>query len=106
MYASVRTYRSDPAKMEEQLQLIDEEFAPKLQREPGFCAYQVIDCGDGSLVTISCFRDRDAVERSVELAAAFVRERLADFDLERTDAKAGDIRISLAAEEVLEPAHV
>lgn len=106
MYASVRTYRSDPAKMEELPRIADEEFAPKIQEEPGFGAYQMIDCGDGTLVTVSCFRDRDGVDRSVELAAEFVRERLADHDIERTDARTGDIRVSLAAQEVLEPAHV
>jgi hypothetical protein len=106
MYASVRIYRSDPAKMDELLHIVDEEFAPKIQKEPGFCAYQVIDCGDGALVTVSCFREHEGVDRSVELAADFVRERLADYDIERTDAKAGAIRISLAAQEVLEPAHV
>lgn len=106
MYASIRIYRSDPAKMEELLRIVDEEFAPKIQDEPGFCAYQCVDCGDGSLVTISCFRDRDGVDRSVELAADFVRERLADYDIERVDARAGDIRVSLAAEEVLQPAHI
>jgi hypothetical protein len=106
MYASVRTYRSDPAKMDDLLRVVDEEFASRIQEEPGFCAYQVVDCGDGALVTITCFREREGVDRSVELAADFVRERLADYDIERTDAKAGEIRISLAAEEVLQPAHL
>jgi hypothetical protein len=106
MYASVRSYRTDPASMDELLHIADEEFAPKLREEPGFCAYQMIDCGDGVLVTVSCFRDREGVERSVELAADFVRDRLADYDIERTDVKGGNIKVSLAAEEVLEPAHV
>ena len=106
MYASVRTYRSDPARVEELLRIVDQEFTPKIQDESGFCAYQVIDCGDGNLVTVSCFRDQDGVERSAELAADFVRDSLADFDIERTDLKGGAIRISLAAQEVLEPAHV
>lgn len=106
MYASIRTYRCDPAQMEELLGIVDADFVPKISDQPGFCAYQVCDCGDGSLVTISCFREAEQAESSTRLATEFVQEKLADFEIERTDAKAGALRISVAAQEVLEPAHV
>jgi hypothetical protein len=106
MYASVRTYRCDPAQMEDLLRIVDEEFVPRISDQPGFCAYQVCDCGDGDLVTISCFQEAEQAENSTRLASEFVAESLSDFDIERTDAKAGALRISEAAEQVLEPAHV
>ena len=55
MYASVRTYRSDPAKMDELLGKLDEIFMPRVTQADGFCGYQAIDSGDGRLATVSCF---------------------------------------------------
>ena len=106
MYASVRTYRSDPAKMDELLGIVDSDFVPTISDLPGFCGYQVIDCGDGSLVTISCFTSAEGVDASVEAAGKFVSERLADYDIERIDARNGAMRISVAGQAMLEPAHV
>ena len=40
------------------------------------------------------------------MAGEFVADRLSEFDIERTDAKAGEARVSVAAQEMLEPAHV
>ena len=106
MYASVRTYRCDPSQADEILSRADEEFAPKIAEEPGFCAYQMVDCGDGWFVTVSEFETHDQAEHSVEMAGEFVRDRLSEFEIERTDAKAGEARVSVAAKEMLEPAHV
>jgi hypothetical protein len=106
MYASVRTYRMQPDQVEELLGIVDAEFVPKISEQPGFCAYQVCDCGDGDVLTISCFTEAEQAEQSTRLASEFVQQRLSDYSIERTDAKAGALRISVAAEEVLEPAHV
>ncbi len=106
MYASVRTYRCDPAQFDEMVKIADEEFAGRIAEEPGFRAYQILDCGDGDFVTVSEFDTREQAEHSVEMAAVFVRDRLSDFDIERTDAKSGEARVSVAAQEMLEPAHV
>jgi hypothetical protein len=105
MYASVRRYRCDPAAIDELMHIIDDEFAEMLTDQAGFCDYQAVDCGDGALMTITLFRDRDGVERSNEIAADFVRNRLADYDIERTDVTAGEVLVSRAAADVLEPAH-
>jgi len=106
MYASVRSYRVDPGSVGEIMRRVDEEFAPTLSREPGFVSYQVIDTGEESLVTVTVFHDEAGVEASVMKAAEFVRDRLSDMDIERVDAKSGSIGVSLATDEVLEPAHV
>ena len=106
MYASLRTYRCEPDQMEDLLGIVDSDFVPMISERPGFCGYQVVDCGDGVLVTISCFRTPEEAEDSVALAGNFVAEKLPEFDLERTDAKGGEIRVSTAAQEMLEPAHV
>ena len=38
----------------------------------GFVAYQALDCGDGTCITITTFRDEEGADNSVALAAAFV----------------------------------
>ena len=50
MYATVRTYRADPAQMDELLHILDQDFVPQISERPGLCGYQAIDSGDGTLV--------------------------------------------------------
>lgn len=105
MYCSVRRYRTDPSQIDEIMHRIDEGFCEQLEREPGFVAYQALDCGDGTCITITTFRDEEGAEDSVALAAAFVRDRLSDIEIERVDAFAGETKVSRAIAEMLEPAH-
>lgn len=102
MFATVRTLRTRAAGMEEVLRILDEEFVPQLRERPGFCAYHAIDAGQGSLVTVSVFRSRAEAERSTEIAADFVRERLRDFEIERVDVRSGAVMVSAATPELLE----
>jgi hypothetical protein len=106
MYASVRTYRCRPEDVPELLRRVDTEFAPMVKEEPGFLAYQVIDCGDGDVLSITEFDNREGVHRSVHMAAQWVAERLSDLVVVRTSARAGEVNISAAGSGVLEPAHV
>jgi hypothetical protein len=105
MYCSIRKYRMDPAKVDELMHRVDEGFAEEIQRGPGFVGYQVLDCGDGSIVTVSTFRDREGAEESIAAAAAWVRDNLSDVGIERTDAFMGEAKVSRAIAEMLEPAH-
>jgi hypothetical protein len=105
MYASVRCYRLGGGSVDELMHRVDEDFAPKLSDEPGFEAYQAIDCGDGRIVSVTIFRDENGCERSNELAADWVKERLGDFDITRTDLFQGEVMVSRAAADMLEPVH-
>lgn len=105
MYCSIRRYRTDPARMDELMHRVDDGFAEDIQREPGFVAYQVLDCGDGSLVTVTSFRDRESAESSIAKAAAWVGDNLSDVEIERVDALVGEAKVSRAGAEMLEPAH-
>jgi len=105
MYCSIRKYRMDPARVDELMHRVDEGFAEDIAREPGFVAYQVLDCGDGQLVTISTFRDREAADDSIAMAAAWIRDNLSDVEIERVDAFVGEAKVSRAIAEMLEPAH-
>jgi hypothetical protein len=105
VHANVRRYRCDPGQVDEIMHLIDTEFAEQMTTQAGFCDYQAIDCGEGILMTVSIFQDQGAAERSTELASEFVKTRLSDFQVERIDVTMGEVKVSRAAQWILEPAH-
>jgi hypothetical protein len=105
MYATVRSYRLGSGSVDELMHLVDQEFAPKLSDEPGFEDYQAIDCGDGRILSITIFRDEAGCERSNELSADWVNEHLGGFDITRTDVFQGEVMVSRAAADLLEPVH-
>jgi hypothetical protein len=57
------------------------------------------------VASISLFREREQAERSNELAAEWVAETLADFDVERMGMIGGEVMVSRAIADLLEPAH-
>jgi hypothetical protein len=105
MFASIRSYRLEKGDMGEAMHRVDTSFADRLAAEPGFVDYQAVDCGDNTLCTVTIFHDEEAAERSVDMAAEFVRDEMSDMELVRTDVKGGKVDVSRAASEVLEPAH-
>jgi hypothetical protein len=110
MYASVRKYSVDADRVEELMHRVDERFADRLAEMPGFVAYQVVDAGvdrtgEGRLFAITLCSDREAADRSAELAAEFVRDELGDIELERVEAATGEVSVNRAVSEVLEAGH-
>jgi hypothetical protein len=105
MYMTIREYRCDPAAMGNIMHLIDEHFADEMTQMPGFIAYEAIDCGPGQLITTTTFADRDAAERSTQLANDFIHDHLADVELNRTAVYTGHVLVNRAVREVTEPVH-
>jgi hypothetical protein len=110
MYGSVRKYDVPPERVEEFMRRVDARFAPKLERMPGFVAYQVIDSGldrsgEARVFAITLCHDRASAERSAEMAAEFLDDELADLGVERLEASTGAVTVSRAAAEVLEASH-
>jgi quinol monooxygenase YgiN len=105
MFASVRRYRLEAGSIDDLLHLVDTDFAESVQEMEGFVEYQVVECGNGEIVTITTFRDRSSAEGSMEMSADWVRDTLAArFDLTRLEAFVGEVAVSRAQAEVLEPA--
>jgi quinol monooxygenase YgiN len=106
MFAAIRRYRVSPDTIDDLLHEVDTDFAETIQERDGFIGYECLDCGDGMLMTISTFRDREGAEASTEAAATWVRDNLAGrFEIERLDAMTGEVAVSRAREALLEPAH-
>jgi hypothetical protein len=91
--------------MEELTRRVDEGFAEDIGRRPGFVAYEFMDCGDGEIMTLSVFRDGDQAEASRELAQRWTEENLQDLEFSRLEALRGEILVSRAARDMLEPGH-
>jgi hypothetical protein len=104
-FASVRRYRLRTGSIGELMHIVDEVFADEIEAMDGFEAYHALDCGGGELVSISLLRDQAAAEESDERALEFVRRELGGFDIERTEVLGGDVVVSRAMAELLEPAH-
>ena len=110
MYASVRKYSVDPERVDELMHRVDENFAPKVTEMPGFLAYQAIDAGvdragEGTVFAVTICSDREAADRSTEMAAEFVRNELGELGVERLEAATGEVCVNRAVSEVLEAAH-
>ncbi|MGH2952641.1 MAG: hypothetical protein ACRDK9_01290 [Solirubrobacterales bacterium] len=110
MYASVRKYSVEAERVDELMHRVDQKFAARLEQMPGFVACQAIDAGvdrsgEGRLFTVTLCHDREAADRSTEIAAEFVRDELGDMDIERLEAATGAVSVSRAVSEVLEAEH-
>ena len=104
-FCALRRYLLRAGSINELLLRVDMSFAETVRGIDGFRGYLVLELGNDELVTLTFVRDRAGAQASDELAARFVSEELADFDLERIDARAGDVRVSRACAEVLLPEH-
>jgi len=105
MFASIRRYRLESGSIDDLLHLVDTDFAESVQEMDGFLEYQVVECGNGEIITITTFRDRRSAEASIELAADWVRDTLAaQFDLTRLEGFVGEVAIRRASNEVTVPA--
>jgi hypothetical protein len=105
MYVSIRTYRFGEGSVDDLMHRVDRDLADAFVQEPGFVAYQVAQTGEHTVASITVFRERDQAERSNELAAEWVAESLADFEIERMGVMGGEVMVSRAIADLLEPAH-
>jgi hypothetical protein len=104
-FASVRRYQLRSGEVSELMRIVDQVFADQIQEMDGFEAYHALGCGRGQILSISLFRDQTAAEASDDRALEFINEQLGAFDIERTEVIGGEVRVSRALAELLQPAH-
>jgi quinol monooxygenase YgiN len=105
MFASIRTYRIGRGSVDEVMHRVDRELADAFAREPGFVSYEVVRTGERTLASITTFHEREQAEASNQLAADWVAEELADFEVERMGVVSGAVTVSRASSDILAPAH-
>jgi hypothetical protein len=106
MFASIRRYRLHKGSMDELTRRVDDGFAEQVAGQPGFVSYEFVDCGDGEIMTISLFHDAEEAEGSRELARQWNEENLRDFEFTGMETLRGEVLVSRAEPEMLEPGHV
>src|SRR5512140_406737 len=106
MFASIRRYRMHKGSMDELASRVDEGFAEEICAQPGFVSYEFVDCGDGEVMTISIFREAGEAAGARELAKRWTDENLQHLGFTRMGALDGEMLVSRANQDMLEPGHV
>ena len=105
MFISIRTYRVKEGSIDELMHRVDRDLADSFASEPGFLSYQVARTGEKTVAAITTFRRPEQAEASNELAAEWVAEELADYEVERLGVFGGEVMVSRAAADSLAPSH-
>jgi quinol monooxygenase YgiN len=105
MHVSIRTYRVGRGSIDDVMHRVDRDLADAFAQEDGFIAYHVAQTGERTVASITMFAGRAQAEASNELAAQWVAESLTDFDVERMGVIGGEVMVSRAVADLLEPAH-
>ena len=75
MYASIRRYTTNSNDAAAIIDLIKQgNIEKRIGVIPGFIAYHIINCGDGTLLTINVFEDQADAEQSNTIASEWVKE--------------------------------
>jgi heme-degrading monooxygenase HmoA len=94
VYVAIRQYEMGAGDLDDLLQATEEGLADALSALPGFVRYEVITSGSDEIVSLTTFEDEDSAVRSNQVAAAFVRDHLQQWELNLTSAMSGEIGIS------------
>lgn len=94
MYAAIRQYEMGAGKVEDLLRATEEGLPDALGAIPGFVRYEVVVSGPDEIVSVTTFADRSGAVQSNQVAAEFVRDHLARFELNLTSALSGEVGIS------------
>jgi hypothetical protein len=104
-YVSIRYYRLGSGSVQALLRTVDQAFADRMRAMHGFEASHVLDCGDDEVLWVTVSRDGEAVTEADERTSRYVREELTGFRPQHVVAIRGELAISRANAELLEPAH-
>ena len=105
MYISIRTYRVGKGSIDDVMHRVDRDLAEAFAQEPGFISYHVAQTGERMVASTTLFAEREQADASNELAADWVADNLDDFEVERIGVIGGEVMVSRAMADVLEPAH-
>jgi hypothetical protein len=93
MHASVRRYRV--RDIDTLVSRVEDEFVDQVKEIEGFVGYYVIDGDDGTVASVTVGDTAQAVAESVRLAAAWVRDSVADLVEGEPEVTVGEVRVSV-----------
>lgn len=74
----IATYELTKGTFEELTALTKDSMLPRISKEPGFIEYGIADIGSHNVVAISVWETREQAEKSVYVAASWVKENVSD----------------------------
>ena len=92
MYAVVRHYHFKKENSEKIDKLVQEGYVPLLKKAKGFVRYYWLDTGEGEGASLSVFMDKAGADESIQIAAEFVKEHLAEFVMQKTEVIEGPVK--------------
>ncbi len=98
MYAAIRRYRlKDPAQASEVESRVDSfgGFASQLTDSQGFVDYYILETGEGELMSVSVFEDRQEAEASTRRSADWVAENLAGYFEGAPEVTTAEVRLHI-----------
>jgi hypothetical protein len=104
-FVAIRRYDLRGGSVAEGMHRVDETLADRMAAIDGVEAYHALDCGGGDVLSMTFMRDRALERQTDDMARQFVGEHLADFEIERTETISGEVIVSRAMAQLLEPAH-
>lgn len=90
----IRKYMVDRRKVAEVPNLVEEDFVPILTRLRGFGLYMLLDLGEGTLLSVSGFRDKAAADASTLAAEWWKQGDVGALIPGRLDVLDFDLRVS------------
>lgn len=75
-WLTVRRYEG-VTDTKEAARVVQEGFVPLISKLPGFISYYWVDAGNGVMISVSIYTNREAEEESNRIAADFVKQHMA-----------------------------
>ena len=91
MHLTIRKYRKVEGDRKQIVEIVNREFVPLLSRIDGFNDFYAFFADDGTLMSVSVFRDARGAEESVRTAARWVEQTLSKILPEKPEVISGEV---------------
>jgi len=91
MHLTIRKYRKVEGDRKQIVEIVNRDFLPLLSKIDGFNDFYAFFSEDGTLTSVSVFRDARGAEESVRAAARWVEQNLARVLPEKPEVISGEV---------------
>ena len=91
MQLTIRKYRKFEGDRKQIVEIVNREFVPLISQIDGFSDFYAFFADDGTLTSVSVFRDAKGAEESVRTAATWVEQKLAKLLPEKPEVISGEV---------------
>jgi hypothetical protein len=91
MHLTIRKYRKIEGDRKQLAEIVNRDFVPLISKIDGFSDFYAFFGDDGTLMSVSVFRDAKGAEESVRAAARWVEQNLAKLLPEKPEVISGEV---------------